>query len=140
MLVLIVSVCYSEEPLLIKSVPDTLVPIPINDLRNAMRMRDSCLVMKEELGTTKDKLSVVERALATADKINKENESLDVVNKRIIKNLDTQNSKQGMQIIMLAALNTGLRVQVKRKNWTIVKVGGVSVSVIGTLAYLLIKK
>lgn len=118
-LVLTASVCYSEEHLII----DTLIPTPINYLRNAMRMRDSCLVMREELDTAKSKLSALEEALKKSYIITQKQDSLDMVNRRIIRNLDAQMGKKEVEVQVLNSANSGLKQKIKNQNW-IIRVAG----------------
>jgi hypothetical protein len=131
--VLTVSLCYSNEPSITK---DTLVPTPLNALRNSLRFRDSCLVMKQELDTTRAKLSVVESVLEKSNVIIAKQDSLDVVNRRIILNQDEQLRKVGLQVTVLGAANTGLKMKIRQKNWLL----GIAGTVIIALTTVIIKK
>ena len=119
---------------------DTLVPVPIRFMRNALqsndslrvmiRERDSLLALKVKYETLEVKDSLL---IATLDKNIK-------LSDRLIQNLEAQISNSEKQSSNKDLIVLNLEKIIRRKNWLIVKITGISVSIIGTLTYLLIKK
>lgn len=122
------------------SITDTLIPVPKRALDNAMRMRDSFNLSKVENAVQQRIIDTLLLSQTKCDVISRKYDSLDIVNKLSEANYKDQLKKSDYQQIILNGINTDLKGELKRKNLTIIKIGGLSLSIIGTLTYLLIKK
>lgn len=109
-------------------------------MENALRMRDSFELLKRQDSVQQSLLAIKDFALVNCDQVTRKYDSLDRVNQLSETNFKDQLKINDKEKIILTGINTDLKGEVKRKNWAIVKISSLSVSIIGTLTYLLIKK
>jgi hypothetical protein len=133
---------FSRERSITDTVPsaEQLIPVPKRALENSLRMKDSFMVMKKEVIVQQQILAITKSALANCDQQNIKLDSLDMVNKKIILNLSDQGAKKDEQVRVLTINSIKLQNDIRKQKWGKVKIGGISLSIIGALTFFLIKK
>jgi hypothetical protein len=141
-LVLIMTVFagYSQTGSADKKKDTTCVCVTPSEMRNAIRTDDSLRIAMEELAA---KELVIRQALlniSQRDSLIKKQESLHAANLKIISNLESQTINMDRSNKLALDYNSYLKLQVRQAKKKTRTIAGLSVTVIGALTYLLIKK
>jgi hypothetical protein len=106
----------------------------------ALKKDDSLQVAKKEISILEERQAKTDLALHNADSTAKAWQAADQKSQLVIKGKDSEIRRQEAKFDLSMVYNTSLNKTIRRKSGTIRLISGVSVSIIGTLTYLLVKK
>lgn len=109
-------------------------------MRNAIRASDSLQIAKSELLLSRTVIDTMTAALGVRDKTIAEQDKLNRERLKIIDNLDRQNISLTKSNQLSLDYNSYIKKQLRLQKRKTVIISGVSISVIGTLTYLLLNQ
>jgi hypothetical protein len=116
------------------------VCIERNQAITALKKDDSLQVAKKEIAVLEERQAKTDQALQVADSTAKHWQEADKKSQSIIDLKNSEIKRHQAKYDLSMVYNTALNKTVSRKNGTIRLISGVSLSIIGTLTYLLVKK
>lgn len=119
---------------------DTTWPAEVRAMRNALRVNDSLAVMKQERASLLELKAMYEKMTIKDSLLIAQMDKNISLADRLIKNLESQVGNSEKQTDNEKKINLNLRGIIRKKNWQLVKVAGLSLTVIGTMGFLLLKK
>jgi hypothetical protein len=106
----------------------------------ALKASDSLQIAKKQIDTLSKKTVLLQKALTLADSATQAYHRADQLSQSILESKDKELKISSEKYDLSMIYNKSLGQTLKRKNHTITIVSGVSVSIIGSLTYLLLKK
>lgn len=106
----------------------------------ALRKDDSLQLMKKEVAALNNKADTLKFALANADSTANKFRLADLKSQSIINAKDGIIHNQEMKLDLAGILTTSLKKIIRRKNFKIKLISGLSLATTATLTYLLLKK
>lgn len=106
----------------------------------ALRKDDSLQLMKKEVAALNNKADTLKLALVNADSTSNKFRLADLKSQNIIKSKDGIIHNQDVKIDLAGILTSSLKKTIRRKNFKIKLISGVSLATTATLTYLLLKK
>lgn len=106
----------------------------------ALRKDDSLQLMKKEVIELNKKADTLKLALINADSTSNQFRLADLKSQDIIKSKDGIIHNQETKIDLANVFNQSLKKTIKRQNFKIKLISGVSIATTATLTYLLLKK
>lgn len=116
-----------------------LICIPMYQARAAVKALDSFRIMKQEFFLVKMQYSVLDERFNQKDALVKEWEKKSAIQKEKENNLDEQVKTATAKFNTSQIEVAGLKKDVSREKLKIKLFGGVSIAILGTMAYFLLK-
>ncbi len=118
---------------------DTCICVTPKEMRNAVRVDDSLHIARDIISSQEIVIRGITSLQVKADQEIKKQEELHLADRKIIDNLDAQNSALDRSNKLSLDFNAYLHKQINHEKKKSIIIAGVSVTIITTLAYLLVK-